>query len=1002
MMVSYRTLGSRRARLAGLIAACVAAGALLSALILPQYFSNATATGVSTLYKTGTNTVNGSAAASADAPGGAKTGTAKPGDTLKWVVSYQNNTSENASVNLKDVISQAGAYVPGSLQLPPNPNGQSALTPQYTTDGGTTWANGTPPANASGVGFTGTMVPQGTQQISVKFPAPTSTTVQTSSGDVYNVVVKGGLAYGVYHHRLGAMVYCAKLADGTVCPGWPTNSNTQNWSSTVGTPIGTGTGYTGITAWQNGTWISGSKLFWLQGTGGNGAQGAMGVACLDLSPATPVSCGFTPLGVVARDANGSIGATFGGTALPATNGRIYVTAETPTGNVLVCVNSSTGAPCGTVTLTSGATANNVRISSATFANYVFTSVPTTPGNGTSVWQTYCYNTSTSALCPGNWPVASAASPTDGSSTFAPVLSTAGGLTGICSISNLGTPPTNGVCWNLSGVVQGNNPYTGTGAYYDVNNTTTAGDALTVGSKVYLASGNNVICLDFGKYSGTGTVPACSGFTPVPNKYNYTVRPASDVAPNCLVANGDAGQIRLFNGLTGGGCLAVSGPTTMSVSPPAYYCGTGTGAFRGWDKLTLTGMIAGTYGNSTVTLRDQNGNIISGFDKVTLAAGATMDISRIPTTVTTIEAEVIVNDINDPNGIVNGEIGLTWKGDPPQMCFQTVAPPVSCDAAAPLTLSNTANAVTTSTAGSDAPGGNTTGAAQFTVKADPSQCSLAFSKTSPVQTASPGDKVGYAITVKNTGSQAYDKASLTDDLTDVLKDAAYNNDHAATSGVASFQNPTLSWSGGLAPGATATITYTVTVKSPDPGDHSMKNTIVSPFGNCTAGSADPACTVTVDVKVKDVVWHKVDSSASANILTGAAWTFTPVDSGGNPTGPAITVDDCVAAFANLCTGADIDPVGGVFRVTNLGAGTYSLVETKAPSGFILNKTPIPVTVAAASTTVNLPNVVNKQVPVPAIPFTGGLGTDLLTFGGGSVLAVVLGLMVWQFVRRRKSA
>jgi uncharacterized repeat protein (TIGR01451 family) len=839
----------------------VAVAALVGTLILPQHYADAATTTVSTLYKTASNTVNGSTASSSDAPGGATTGTAKPGDTLKWVVSYQNNTSENASVNMKDVIANAGAYVPGSLQLPPNPNGVGALTPQFTTDGGTTWTNGAPPANADGIGYVGTAVPQGTQQVSVNFPAPTSTSVQTSGGDAYNVIIRGDLVYGVYHHRSGSVVYCAKWADGTTCPGWPTTANNQYWSSTVGTPIGTGTGYTGLTAWQNGTWISGNKLFWLQGTGPQGSQGAMGVACLDLSPATPVSCGFTSLGVVARDANISIGATFGGTGLPASDGRLYVAAETPTGNVLVCVDPSTGSPCGTVTLTSGATANNVRSSSATFGNYVFTSVPTTPGNGTSVWQTYCYDTSTSALCPGSWPVASAAPPTDGGTNFAPILSTTGAVTGVCAISNVGPAGGTG-CWDLSGAVQSNNPYTGSGAYFDVGSTT-AGDALTVGSKVYVASGNTVICLDFGSYSGTGTVPACSGFTPVPNRFNYTVRTASDVAPNCLVANGDAGQIILFNALTGGGCLAVSGPTTMTVNPPAYYCGDAA-AFRAWDRLSLPGLTPGTYANSSVTLRDQNNNIITGFDNVTLPAGGTLDISSIPITVTSITATVTVNGINDISGVQTGQLSITWEGDPPQLCFETVAPPVSCDAAAPVTLSNTANAVTTSTAGSDAPGGNTSGAAQFTVQADPSQCSLAITKTPSVPSARPGDPVTYTITVKNTGTQAYNSVAFTDDLTDVLQDATFNGDLVASAGTVAYTAPNLSWSGPLAAGATATITYSATVLTPDTGDHRMTNTVVSPTvgSNCAAGSADAACTA--DVPISDLTVTKTaDDSAVQN-------------------------------------------------------------------------------------------------------------------------------------------
>ncbi|MGO4595925.1 MYXO-CTERM sorting domain-containing protein, partial [Leifsonia sp. 2TAF2] len=54
------------------------------------------------------------------------------------------------------------------------------------------------------------------------------------------------------------------------------------------------------------------------------------------------------------------------------------------------------------------------------------------------------------------------------------------------------------------------------------------------------------------------------------------------------------------------------------------------------------------------------------------------------------------------------------------------------------------------------------------------------------------------------------------------------------------------------------------------------------------------------------------------------------------------------------------------------------------------------------TLNLPDVVNKQLPVPVIPLTGGLGTDALTFAGGGLLASVLALAGWQLLRRRRTA
>jgi hypothetical protein len=332
----FRSKLVRRWRLAALVAGCLALGALVAVLIVPNYFAEASATSVSTIYKTATNVTNGSSAASSDAPGGAKTGTAKPGDTLKWVVDYQNNTTANASVNLKDVITNAGTYVNGSLQLPPNQNAVGTISPQYTTNAGTTWATGTPPANANGVGFTGTLVPQGTQQRSINFQEQPGTGFSTTGGDGYNVAMRNGLVYAAHHHASGSFVYCSQQ-DGTLCPGWSAHNLT--WSSTSGTALGTGTPFDGLTAWENGTWISGTKLFFFAGVGTNQSPSPVGTGCVDLSTTPAKSCGFIQFDIGSSIA-GNIGAQIGNSGIPASNGNIYTVAQTTTGAKLFCVSSA--------------------------------------------------------------------------------------------------------------------------------------------------------------------------------------------------------------------------------------------------------------------------------------------------------------------------------------------------------------------------------------------------------------------------------------------------------------------------------------------------------------------------------------------------------------------------------------------------------------------------------------------------------------------------------------
>ncbi|MDX3387618.1 GEVED domain-containing protein [Streptomyces niveiscabiei] len=121
--------------------------------------------------------------------------------------------------------------------------------------------------------------------------------------------------------------------------------------------------------------------------------------------------------------------------------------------------------------------------------------------------------------------------------------------------------------------------------------------------------------------------------------------------------------------------------------------------------------------------------------------------------------------------------------------------------------------------------------------------LTMKKTSSNTAPKPGDKVTYTVTVTNTGTAAYPGATWSDDLSGVLDDAAYGGDAAATSGTVDYAAPTLSWTGDLAAGASATTTYTITLDDPDTGDRTLKNTLVStsPGANCGAGSTDSACT-----------------------------------------------------------------------------------------------------------------------------------------------------------------
>ncbi|MFT3798146.1 SpaA isopeptide-forming pilin-related protein [Microbacterium sp.] len=144
----------------------------------------------------------------------------------------------------------------------------------------------------------------------------------------------------------------------------------------------------------------------------------------------------------------------------------------------------------------------------------------------------------------------------------------------------------------------------------------------------------------------------------------------------------------------------------------------------------------------------------------------------------------------------------------------------------------------------------------------------------------------------------------------------------------------------------------------------------------------------------VTWQKVDAVTPATSLAGSEWKIV----GPAPATTELAVVDCVAASAAGCTGVDKDNRAGYFSVTGLAWGSYSLVETKAPAGYVLDPTPRTFAIAAVALTASVGQIVNVQQDVPLLPLTGGLGRDWFLFGGSGALIAALGILFW---RRRQS-
>ncbi|MEB8344112.1 DUF7927 domain-containing protein [Streptomyces endophyticus] len=179
--------------------------------------------------------------------------------------------------------------------------------------------------------------------------------------------------------------------------------------------------------------------------------------------------------------------------------------------------------------------------------------------------------------------------------------------------------------------------------------------------------------------------------------------------------------------------------------------------------------------------------------------------------------------------------VSWKGDIPAGGTVTLTYSVTVDE----TLTGDkllTNAVTGDVPGTNCPEGS----------ADP-DCttttglpSLKIKKTARPKDPRPGDTITYTVEVTDDGEADYPGATFTDDLTDVLDDAAYSDDAKATTGTVAYAEPKLTWTGDLTKGETATVTYSAVVDTPGDGDGRFVNGVTGPGSNCPPGSADPDC------------------------------------------------------------------------------------------------------------------------------------------------------------------
>ena len=153
-------------------------------------------------------------------------------------------------------------------------------------------------------------------------------------------------------------------------------------------------------------------------------------------------------------------------------------------------------------------------------------------------------------------------------------------------------------------------------------------------------------------------------------------------------------------------------------------------------------------------------------------------------------------------------------------------------------------------------------------------------------AVPGQVIGYTLTITNTGQTTYTGAAVTESFAQMLDDAAYNGDAAAVgtgAGTVSYAAPILTWTGDLAAGASAVITFSVTVNNPDTGDKLVITTAASTAvgSTCPPGTTSSPCQLTVPVLTPALTITTTATPATATPGGTVTYTLTITDTGQTP-------------------------------------------------------------------------------------------------------------------------
>ncbi|HEX5408081.1 MAG TPA: hypothetical protein VFX16_37940 [Pseudonocardiaceae bacterium] len=579
------------------------------------------------------------------------------GDTVKWVLNYNDNDSSGpGAATITDPIDAAGTgqtYVPGSLQVPPG------WSTSFSTDG-TTFGATDPGTATAAVRATNPTARQGGTNLGNLLLAPVQPTPTATGGDGFTPIIhrtpSGEVeAWNIYHHLVAPnpKVVCSDLTTGQPCAGGP-------WPRPLNTAVGSlGSGPTGDIA-------STLTPQYVQDPNRPGVvyypaltAASVGVGCLNMD--TQANCGYVPLESPGGTESGFVrqgGDLYG----VGTDGRT------------LCMTMASQTPCAGEPFAAVVPGNRLGANANFMGSMVVTQGKvfiSSNQNGSGLIG--CFDPATSAACAG-WsaPLLVGAPNVGGTFNIYTDFDTAGGPIGVCSTTSGATTTS---CYAIDGT-----PLPDPGVFRAVgngNDTWNAETATAPGGdlKSYFGVWGTIpgatVCYDWTTASPCPGFPALATHPSVNSGATRDYGYSFDTTTQCLFGLGDAGFLFSEDPTTGASPCVHSG-ASVSLTPSGFYCDGRTDHTQSYTDASLEGINLAdvNLAASTADVTDPDGTVIAN---PAFAPNGTLDLSGISAAAhpsINVTVHLVLANSNDFTGGNQPRVVVSFVGDPPQVCFET--------------------------------------------------------------------------------------------------------------------------------------------------------------------------------------------------------------------------------------------------------------------------------------------------------------------------------------------